>query len=248
MKLLNIFVALFILPSILIAETQEPVFTYTEITPVGPMIEFSGDFIPGLAKRFEGILKLHPNVKTISLSSNGGLLSEGYAVGELFSNKLINVWVPKDAACISACALAFLGGAKYKISGLLAFHAPWLPQYDGRIKLEDIYSTGQSTGADQSYWFAANGFRAQFYQMIAKFTNRETFVILTSTKDLELFLMIDGRTYSEYLTYKPVPDSVIQGGMEALANARSKKLKEIWNDRGIGDPSTSSDLPPPTAK
>ena len=247
MKLFNISFLLFILPSILIGQ-EEPKFTYTEKTPIGPIISFRGDFTPGLVIEFEKFLKLHPDAKTLTLSSNGGLLTEGYKVGELLSTKLLDVWIPKDSTCVSACALAFLGGHKYKISGILAFHAPWLPRYDGRMKIEDIYSNGQSTGADQSYWFAANGFRAQFYQMIAKYTNRETFVILTNTKDLELFLMIDGRTYSEYLTYKPVPDSVIQGGIEEFAKERAKKLEEIWEDRGISDPSTFSDLPSPTAK
>ena len=161
MKLIKIIPILFALTIILTttntsAHENHPYdIRYEQDTPWGPMLQFKGSFVAGLSEAFINALAAHPDTKIISMNSPGGLLSEAYKVGTVFSNWNVDVWVPRNAACISACALAFLGGVEYHVSGLLAFHAPWLPQYDGEMKLQDIYSQGQSTGAWQSYYFAA---------------------------------------------------------------------------------------------
>ena len=196
------------------------------------MISFRGNFVEGVKEEFAKVLKNYPQTKIISMDSPGGLLSVGYNVGMLLSDYKLDVWVPQDKACISACALAFLGGWEYRVSGTLAFHAPWLPNYIGDMKLMDIYSQGQNTGAVQSYYFAANGFRAQFYKMLAQYTNRDTFMIFTNTDDLNHFLMYPERTYEEYLEVKDPPTSVLQGTGELIAAVVKRKRLEVLKNKG----------------
>ncbi len=238
MKLIKIIPILFALTIILTTtntsahENHLYDIKYEQDTPWGPMLQFKGSFVAGLSEAFINALAAHPDTKIISMNSPGGLLSEAYKVGTLFSNWNVDVWVPRNAACISACALAFLGGVEYHVSGLLAFHAPWLPQYDGEMKLQDIYSQGQSTGAWQSYYFAANGFRAQLYQMIAQYTNRDTFIMFVNTWDLEYFLMKPERTYTEYLEQKVVPPTVMQGNGELIQAIMRRKTLEVLRNMG----------------
>ena len=192
-----------------------------------PMLVFKGEFVPGLAKSFIRSYARHPDVKMVSMASPGGLLTEAYEVGKILSNYKAHVWVPRNAACISACALALMGGETYKISGILAFHAPYMPVYQGSISMDRIYSEGQMTGSYQSYYFAANGFRAQLYMMIAQFTNKSTYVFFMNSHDFYYFLMYPERTYKDYLMQNPAPKSVIQGGEKVLKAIREKKMFEV---------------------
>jgi len=224
----------FVYPSMSYAHTinNNYHFKYVEETPWGPMLEFRGNFVKGLKDDFMRMLTIYPKTKIISMSSPGGLLDEGYEVGRLLSNYRVSVWVPRDQACISACALAFIGGDNYMVSGLLAFHAPWLPAYDGGMKIMDIYSQGQNTGAVQSYWFALNGFRAQLYMTITQYTNRDTFLMFLNTRDLNYFLMHPERTYSEYLEFKDMPKTVLQGNGDLLEAVMVRKRLEVLRKAG----------------
>ena len=207
-------------------------FKYVKETPWGPMLEFKGTFVTGLKNEFIRQLSKYKDIKIVSMSSPGGLLMEGYEVGKVLSNYRLTTWVPRDQACISACALAFIGGENYKVSGVLAFHAPWLPKYDGSQKLMDIYSQGQNTGSTQSYWFAANGFRAQLYMAITQYTNRDTFMLFTNSGDLNHFLMYPERTYEEYLEWKDSPSTILQGTGELIAAIVKRKRLEVLRNMG----------------
>jgi len=192
-----------------------------------PMLVFKGDFVKGLTKAFIRSYAKHPDVTMVSMSSPGGLLSEAYEVGRILSNYKARVWVPRNAVCISACALAFLGGESYKVSGVLAFHSPYMPAYNGSVSMDQIYSEGQMTGSSQSYYFAANGFRAQLYIMIAQYTNKSTYVYFMNSHDLYYFLMYPERSYKEYLVQNKVPKSVAQGGDKVLRAIRERKMFEV---------------------
>jgi hypothetical protein len=192
-----------------------------------PMLIFKGDFVKGLAKSFIRAYARHPDVTMVSMSSPGGLLTEAYEVGKILSNYKAHVWVPRNATCISACALAFMGGETYKISGIIAFHAPYMPVYKGSVSMDKIYSEGQMTGSYQSYYFAANGFRAQLYMMIAQYTNKSTFVYFMNSHDFYYFLMHPERTYKEYLVQNAVPKSVVQGGDQLMKAIQQRKMYEV---------------------
>ena len=203
---------------------------YIKDTPIGPLLKLEGEFREGLTEYALHALKLHPDVIGISMSSPGGSLDEGYKLGKAMSDYNLIMWVPKGKACVSACALAFIGGWKYLVGGILAFHSPYLPAYTPEMKLETIYKLGEITGVNQMHYFAANGFRAQLYMTIAQYTDKETFMIFTNTNDLHHFLMIEDRTYKDYLSFKTQPKTVIQGDMEKFKEIVLQKNAELFEE------------------
>jgi hypothetical protein len=93
------------------------------------------------------------------------------------------------------------------------------------------------------FYFAANGFRAQLYMTIAQYTDRENFMVFTNTNDLHHYLMIDDRTYKEYLSFVPQPETIIQAGPEEFRRLVTEKNKELFNDM-IGDPADKNQTNP----
>jgi len=64
----------------------------------------------------------------VYLSSGGGYLKDGYALGELFRKYEISTIVTGGQQCASSCAIAFLGG-KFRnmyYDAQLLFHAPYI--------------------------------------------------------------------------------------------------------------------------
>jgi hypothetical protein len=68
---------------------------------------------------------VHP--LTVSLSSNGGLLKDGYAAGHIFRKYGVTTRIENAQGCASSCAVAFLGGARRVVeeTGSIMFHAPY---------------------------------------------------------------------------------------------------------------------------
>ena len=105
---------------------------------VGDVVMASGEIAHGDADRFITFLKQNNMIATddfdtIKLSSPGGNLFEGMALGEAIRRARFNAVVGRGTTCASACALAFLGGtARYatgtgpgrtlEFGGWLGFH------------------------------------------------------------------------------------------------------------------------------
>lgn len=67
-------------------------------------------------------------VPTVYLNSNGGLLKDGYRLGQTFRKFSVQTFIANKQLCASSCAIAFLGG-KYRTmkgDGKLAFHSPYV--------------------------------------------------------------------------------------------------------------------------
>ena len=66
-----------------------------------------------------------PNM--VFLSSNGGLLNEGYAAAKLFNEYNVEAVLYGDQKCASACATAFLGAntRSMRDASILSFHSPY---------------------------------------------------------------------------------------------------------------------------
>ena len=64
---------------------------------------------------------------TVSLRSGGGILNDGYAMGNIFRARGVDTIVENGKVCASSCAVAFLGGARRVVEedGLVMFHAPY---------------------------------------------------------------------------------------------------------------------------
>ncbi|MDC0067923.1 hypothetical protein OAL10_03890 [Gammaproteobacteria bacterium] len=86
----------------------------------------------------------------VFLSSGGGYLSDGYALGELFKQYEVQTFITGKQICASSCAIAFLGG-KYRTmehDAVLLFHAP----YTSNGIAIDCSDTGQVAGLKKYYY------------------------------------------------------------------------------------------------
>ncbi|MCJ2012197.1 hypothetical protein [Methylobacterium sp. J-076] len=92
-----------------------------------------GDLTEGTAARVAAMLKAHPRVARIHLSSDGGLVDEASAIARLVTARRLSTSV--SDACISACTLIFVHGRRRFLAagGQLGFHAPYEEAPDGRM-------------------------------------------------------------------------------------------------------------------
>lgn len=72
----------------------------------------SGEVVAGDTDRLDAYLASQPRRKNtaVYLSSNGGNLHEAMKLGRFFKQQRIKTVVEGNSDCVSACALAFLGG------------------------------------------------------------------------------------------------------------------------------------------
>ncbi|KAB1068126.1 hypothetical protein [Methylobacterium planeticum] len=101
--------------------------------PGGRDVRLAGDLVEGTAERLAGLLAAHPGVTRLHLTSDGGLVDEGNALGDLVARHGLATYVPD--LCISACTLVFMrGSARYlRADGRLGFHAPYETDPDGHL-------------------------------------------------------------------------------------------------------------------
>jgi hypothetical protein len=99
-------------------------------------IELQGPIGPDSTRILERIFDSLPKcikengrrvVNMVYLASGGGLLADGFTMGNLFRKVGVQAKVAGEATCASSCAIAFLG-AKYREmdpEASLIFHAPY---------------------------------------------------------------------------------------------------------------------------
>ncbi|WP_232629806.1 hypothetical protein, partial [Methylobacterium sp. Leaf118] len=104
-----------------------PEGTPTRITlgPGGRDVRLSGELTEGAADRLARLLAANGAVERLHLTSEGGLVDEGAAIGDLVARHGLVTYVPDY--CVSACTLAFVRGhARLILEGArLGFHAPY---------------------------------------------------------------------------------------------------------------------------
>jgi len=100
----------------------------------GKSLHLAGDILSGMAKQLKRALKENPDAETLVLSSDGGLIIEGLAIGNLVAKNGLNTHI--ETVCASACTLAFLKGKTRSITkfGLLGFHQASRGSYYGSSK------------------------------------------------------------------------------------------------------------------
>lgn len=105
--------------------------------PGGRDLRLAGDLTDGVAARVAGMLAAHPGIARLDLTSDGGLVTEGAAIGALVAARGLATYVPD--ACASACTLIFVRGRTRYLAtgGRLGFHAPYTIGAEGRIRAVD---------------------------------------------------------------------------------------------------------------
>jgi hypothetical protein len=103
----------------------------------GRDLHLVGDLTEGVAARVAGLLGAHPGIVRLHLTSDGGLVEEGAAIGALVAARGLETQV--SDACASACTLIFIRGRRRILAerGRLGFHAPYAVGVRGRVRPVD---------------------------------------------------------------------------------------------------------------
>lgn len=117
------------------------------------VIELTGDIVSGDTERLSALFDAkvscrdcEPNSALVSLNSTGGNYKEGELLAHFFREHAIATIVESGRTCLSACAIAFLGGSGFWSTGgigtfitryiepgaRLGFHAPYLRPDDAQ--------------------------------------------------------------------------------------------------------------------
>ncbi len=122
----------------------------TRITlgPGGRDVRLWGDLNDGAAARLRRVLDANPGVARLHLTSDGGLVDEGVAIGELVAERGLVTYVPDY--CVSACTLAFVRGRERLIveDSRLGFHAPYEPgAFGSMVQVDSTEERGRYLAA-----------------------------------------------------------------------------------------------------
>jgi len=147
------------------------------------VLYYLGGVAAGDARAMEQYILVYQPEKVV-MTSNGGNASEGYALSSVLSQSQMTVEVPKGYMCMSACAVAFLGGGEKIIDGVLGFHIAY-----SRGDIPDGYGMkiGQQFGLLDAYLMIENGYNLLLARMTNELTSPSDFLVFTSEEELDIF-------------------------------------------------------------
>ena len=153
------------------------------------VLHVKGDFDLGISDDIHTALKNHSDIiDEVVLNSLGGLGYEGYKTGAILSEYGLPTRVAKGTYCLSACAVAFIGGTNYVIDdGILGFHKGHLAGKEPFMSQDEAFDNGQQAGTYNAYFILANGFSIDLALAIDKWSDPNNFVVFTTTEDLNKF-------------------------------------------------------------
>ena len=150
---------------------------------------YAGAINTHTTETIEYFSKKHPEIKEISLHSNGGDAYESFELGFFFSDAEFQTTVSPGRICLSSCAFAFLGGQDYKVDGILGFHSGWLPSVEISFMtpemINQVYSRGQALGSALSYYSLINGFNPAWPTLLPYITDKDNFWVFTHEDQLD---------------------------------------------------------------
>lgn len=86
------------------------------------VIAMDGEIDVGSALNFRRALHAAPSAKLIILNSPGGTVQMGLLMADDIHERKLATFIPKDSACLSACAYMFLAGVERRVDGKLGVH------------------------------------------------------------------------------------------------------------------------------
>ena len=159
----------------------------------GNVIFLEGEIKKDDAVKLESMVTA-TGLTTVFLNSNGGNALEGYRLGYAIQDLGLTTIVASDTACLSSCAIAFMGGKTKIQGGILGFHVAWSP--DDTQSYSDGMKSGQFFGALNAAYFFNMGYTAQLPLIVSQVTAADIFLVLSSD-DMKLFEIGD-RNYTAY--------------------------------------------------
>ena len=165
---------------------------HKETNEVKTVLHVYGDFDLGISNDVRTALNIHADkIDEAVLNSPGGLGFEGYQVGSILSEYQVKTRVASGTACLSACAVAFIGGQDYEVEGILGFHKGHLAGAEPFLNQEEAFDNGQQAGSFNLYYIMANGFSVDLGFQIDRRSSPDKFVVFTNTEDLLKFYVRD---------------------------------------------------------
>ena len=176
-----------------------------ETNEVKTVLHIKGDFDLGISEDVRTALNIHADIiDEVVLNSPGGLGYEGFAVGNILSDYAIPTRVAKGTACLSACAIAYIGGTDYEVEGILGFHKAHLAGAEPFMNQEEAFDAGQLAGSYHLYYLIANGFSVSLTAHIDQRSTPNDFIVFTNTEDLlKFYVRSDDDNISNYITEIP---------------------------------------------
>ncbi len=103
-------------------EKQQPTVAMLPLADDGKTVYLSGDLGWDLRRSFLKTLDHSPDVKTVQLQSNGGLVFVGRALALAITDRGLNTRT--EGTCYSACTIVFMAGVQRTLGkqGVLGFH------------------------------------------------------------------------------------------------------------------------------
>lgn len=192
--------------------TDEP-GTPTRIVlgPGGRDVRLSGELSEGAAARLERLLEQNTQVERIHLTSEGGFVDEGEAIGEAIAAHGLSTYVPDY--CVSACTLAFVRGRERFIvpATRLGFHAPYEAGLFGQVFRTD--------GAPERAAYVAAGVAPDFADAALRVASQDIWF----PEPAEL---VRARVATDVVDTNRFPDSTLDDGDDA-AHARAAVLRNL---------------------
>lgn len=225
------------------------------------MIRLSGPFRQGDTEAMRELLtglkrqsKASPDemLATVELSSLGGDLNEGLKVGYLFRDYNVATVVRKKDICLSACALAFLGGTaangaagpservpshRLEIGAKLGFHAFYLNPNSAEALTADDPVQGRRQGFSE-----ARAATAAVMIYAANLGIDPRFVASMMTKAQDEFVYTN--TAQDFLTLKVCPIGLARPAIDPVEQA----INICNHSTGWADPATPSQVRTMTAR
>lgn len=154
---------------------------------IAPVLHYFGPVATNDAYYLDQYIRAYQPSKVI-MTSEGGSSNEGYALARVLSAHQVHVEVPKGYMCMSACAVAFLGGATKTIDGMLGFHVMYIA---GTAPEHYAATAGQQTGIMDTVTSLQTGYNLMLFQMTAYMTSPSDFLVFTSEEELAVFYVAD---------------------------------------------------------
>ncbi|MCJ2036186.1 hypothetical protein [Methylobacterium sp. J-068] len=192
--------------------------------PHGRDVRLAGEIGEGSAERLATLLAAHHDVTRIHLTSEGGLVEEATAIGDLIAARGLATYVPDY--CVSACTLAFVrGSARYLVTnGRLGFHAPYDPGLFGQIV--------QADGAAERAAYVAAGVDPDFATQALGVASDSLWIP-------EAARLVQARVVTEIVDTDRFPDSTLDDDPSPVG-ARAAILRALPLLEGLAPPDGSA--------
>lgn len=167
------------------ANTVGPVLTTEQVGDLW-VLNYKGPITAKTPELVNKELLKKPKISIINLKSDGGLLKGGIELAYIIREKKLQAIVEPGNACVSSCAFALLGSPNPVISGLVAFHRPYIPNSPQTEKYTDqLGAHNHLLGVRLAAFMVDMKYRPSFLLELLSLTSRSTFIVYDRAKDLQ---------------------------------------------------------------